>query len=67
MRRCGETATLPTNMEVERGPFETTILHLWPNLGFHVDLGEGTTISSREKVMTGMILPLCYLGDQIKY
>ena len=28
-------------MEVERAPFETTILHMRPAFSFHVNLGEG--------------------------
>ena len=27
------------NMAVEGAPFKTTILYVWPAMGFHVDLG----------------------------
>ena len=28
-------------MEVERGPYKATILHIGPLISFHVNLGEG--------------------------
>ena len=51
------------DMEVERGPFKTTILYSGPLMCFHVNLGEGAT-SKRVRRDLGSVL-VRFLGSAV--